>query len=109
MWQCRACGFVWDGEEPPEQCLKCSAKRDKFELLEPKAADAIERARYSNSLHMQIYALLEEIMAIAEEGLDDNLDPGCATIFEQALVQAEFLQQAIKAELQGHMKKGKWG
>jgi hypothetical protein len=109
MWQCNACGFVWDGEEPPEQCLKCGAKQDRFELLEAKAADTIERARYSNSLHMQVYALLEEIMGIAEEGLDDNLDAGCARIFEQTLVQAEFLQQAIKAELQGHMKKGKWG
>jgi hypothetical protein len=77
--------------------------------LDAKAADTIERSRYTNSLHMQVYALLEEIMAAAEEGLDDNLDAGCTRIFEQALVQAEFLQQAIKAELQGHMKKGKWG
>jgi len=109
MWQCSACGFVWDGEEPPDQCLKCGAKLDRFEQLDAKATDTIERARFTNSLHMQAYALLEEIMAIAEEGLDDNLDPGCARIFEQALVQAEFLQQAIKAELQGHVKKGKWG
>ncbi|MGC9332745.1 MAG: rubredoxin-like domain-containing protein [Anaerolineae bacterium] len=109
MWQCSVCGYVWDGDEAPEQCLKCGAKQDRFTLLEDKAADLIERARYTNSLHMQIYALLEEVMAIAEEGLDDNLDPGCNKIFEQALGQSEFLQQSIKAELQGHMKKGKWG
>lgn len=109
MWQCSACGFVWDGEEPPDECLKCGARGERFEQLDAKATDTIERARFTNSLHMQAYALLEEITAIAEEGLDDNLDAGCARIFEQTLVQAEFLQQAIKAELQGHMKKGKWG
>ncbi|MCL7454561.1 MAG: rubredoxin [Anaerolineae bacterium] len=109
MWQCNACGYVWDGEEAPEQCPKCGAGHAKFTQLDDKAADLIERARYTNSLHMQIYALMEEVMAIAEEGLDDNLDAGCTKIFEQTLVQAEFVQQAIKAELQGHMKKGKWG
>jgi len=33
----------------------------------------------------------------------------CVRIFTRALEQAEILTQSIKAELQGHMQKGKWG
>jgi predicted nucleic acid-binding Zn-ribbon protein len=108
MWRCSACGYVWDGEEPPEVCPKCGAKL-KFEGLDEKAADMVERSRFTNNLHIQLFATLEQVMDIAEDGIDDNLDPGCVKIFERALQQAEFLQQSIKAELQGHMNKGKWG
>jgi hypothetical protein len=77
--------------------------------LETKAVDLIERSRYTNSLHMQLFLLLEQVLDVAEEGIDDNLDPNCVKIFEHAAAQADILQQSIKAELQGHMKKGKWG
>ena len=49
------------------------------------------------------------MMDLAEDGIDDNLDPDCVKVFQRALDQAEILQQSIKAELQSHMKKGKWG
>jgi hypothetical protein len=52
---------------------------------------------------------MEQVMDIAEDGIDDNLDPGCVRIFKRALEQAEIVQQSVKAELQGHTKKGKWG
>jgi hypothetical protein len=100
---------VWDGEEPPDRCPKCGAKKEKFVELEDKAMELIERSRFTNSLHLQLHSLLEQMLIIAEDGIDDNLDPGCVKIFKQALEQAEILQQAIKAELQGHMSKGKWG
>jgi hypothetical protein len=77
--------------------------------LEDKAKDLIERSRFTNDLHMGLYLLLEQVMDVAEDGVDDNLDPNCVKIFKQALEQAEILQQSIKAELQGHMSKGKWG
>ncbi|MGD8792122.1 MAG: rubredoxin [Anaerolineae bacterium] len=109
MWKCNACGYVWDGESAPEKCPKCGARQERFVALEDKAAALVEDSRYTNSLHMNLYAVLEQVMGIAEEGIDDNLDPGCVTIFEWALAEAEGLQQAIKAELEGHMKKGKWG
>ncbi|MGD2206970.1 MAG: rubredoxin [Anaerolineae bacterium] len=109
MWRCSVCGYVWDGEEPPDRCPKCGAKKEKFVELEDKAMELIERSRFTNSLHLQLHSLLEQMLIIAEDGIDDNLDPGCVKIFKQALEQAEILQQAIKAELQGHMSKGKWG
>jgi len=33
-WQCSVCGYVHDGEEPPEFCPVCGAERTKFVLLE---------------------------------------------------------------------------
>ncbi len=109
MWRCGACGYIWDGEEPPEKCPKCGAARDRFTELDEKAIELIDRSRFTNSLHMQLYGLLEQVLDIAEDGIDDNLDPGCVRIFERASEQAQILQQSIKAELQGHMNKGKWG
>ena len=109
MWQCQACGYVWDGEEPPDKCPKCGAPKERFVQLEDKAMELVERSRYTNSLHMHLYALMEQVADVAEEGIDDNLDPGCVRIFKRALAEAEIIQQSIKAELQGHMKKNKWG
>ncbi len=109
MWRCGSCGYVWDGEEPPDGCPNCGARREKFGALESGAIEKIERSRFTNGLHMQLYLLMEQVMDMAEDGVDDNLDPGCVRIFKRALEQAEIVQQSIKAELQGHMNKGKWG
>jgi len=109
MWRCGVCGYVWDGEEPPETCPKCGAARERFAALDDKAVELIDRSRFTNSLHLQLYTLLEQVLDVAEDGVDDNLDPGCVKIFQRAMEQAEILQQSIKAELQTHMNKGKWG
>ncbi len=109
MWKCNACGYVWDGEAPPDECPKCGAQQARFVQLEAKAMDAIDRSRFTNSLHMQLYVLLDQVLEIAEDGIDDNLDQGCVRVFGQAMDAAEILQQAIKAELQTHVNKGKWG
>jgi len=69
----------------------------------------IERSRFTNSLHVHLLSLLDQMMDLAEDGIDENLDPACVKIFQRTLDQAEILQQSIKAELQGHMNKGKWG
>lgn len=109
MWRCEACGYIWDGDEAPDKCPKCGAPKEKFVALEDKAAELVERSRFTNSLHMQLAILMEQVMDVAEDGIDDNLDPGCVKIFKYALAQAEIIQQSVKAELQGHMKKSKWG
>ena len=109
MWKCGSCGYVWDGEEPPDRCPKCNAAKERFAELDDKAMELVDSSRYTNSLHMQLFTLLEQVMDVAEDGVDDNLDPNCVKIFKQAMEQAEILQQSIKAELQSHMSKGKWG
>jgi hypothetical protein len=109
MWRCDVCGYIWQGDEPPDKCPKCGAAKTKFVELDPKAQDLIERSRFTNSLHVHLLSLLDQMMDLAEDGIDDNLDPGCGKIFRRTLDQAEMLQQSIKAELQSHMHKGKWG
>ena len=109
MWRCQVCGYIWDGDEPPDNCPKCGAKKERFEAVEDQAMELIDNSRYTNSLHMQLHALLDQVLVVAEEGIEDDLDAGCVKIFKIAAAQAEVLQQSIKAELQGHMKKGKWG
>lgn len=109
MWKCSSCNYVWEGEEPPEKCPKCGAAREKFVELDAKAAELVERSRFTNGLHMQLYTLMEQVVDVCEDGIDDNLDPACVRIFKRAQDHAEFTQQAIKAEIQGHSNKGKWG
>jgi predicted nucleic acid-binding Zn-ribbon protein len=109
MWRCGACGYVWDNEEPPGDCPKCGASKGKFGKIEDKMMEMVERSRFTNNLLMNLFTLLEQAMDVAEDGIDDNLDPGCVKIFEKTLAETEILQQSIKAELQSHMGKGKWG
>ncbi len=108
-WRCTVCGYIHDGEDAPEKCPKCGAPREKFEALAAEKAHLVERSRTSNLLHMQLVAILDDIRMLAEEGIDDNLDPGCVDIFKKAREQAEALSQMVKAELQTHINKGKWG
>ena len=32
-WRCLVCGYIHEGEEPPEKCPKCGAPKEKFELI----------------------------------------------------------------------------
>ena len=33
-WKCSVCGYIHDGEEPPEFCRICDARKEEFELIE---------------------------------------------------------------------------
>lgn len=35
IWRCTVCGWLTEGEEPPEFCPRCGAPREKFELVDP--------------------------------------------------------------------------
>jgi hypothetical protein len=109
MWRCGACGFVWINDEPPDECPNCEAPKGKYAKIEDKAAELIERAGYTNGLHMELFHCLEEVIQVAQDGVDDNLDPACVRIFTEAIEVADVLQQSIKAELQAHVNKGRWG
>lgn len=45
----------------------------------------------------------------ASEGVEDNLDPWCRALHQQTLDAVQFLDTAIRAEIYGHVSKGKWG
>ncbi len=109
IWRCTVCGYVFDGAEAPDKCPKCGAPKEKFEEIAGEAAELIERSRHTNDLHMKLTTFLRKVEWVSESGIEDNLDPGCLAIFKKAKEQAAELRQMIKAELQTHMKKGKWG
>ncbi|MBQ9510572.1 MAG: NADH peroxidase [Clostridia bacterium] len=33
-WVCKVCGYVWEGETPPEKCPQCKVPGEKFEKIE---------------------------------------------------------------------------
>lgn len=109
LFKCEVCGYIHSGEEVIDKCPKCGVGKDKFVEIEEELSDKIVRSNYTNKLHMHLFSLLEEIEAIAEEGIEDDLDPGCVRIFKRAKQDADEVKRMIVAELQGHMKKGKWG
>ncbi len=49
VWRCKVCGYLHEGEAPPEFCPVCHAAASQFELVEevasqhPAAAEAAER------------------------------------------------------------------
>ncbi|NOZ55809.1 MAG: rubredoxin [Calditrichaeota bacterium] len=108
-WRCSVCGYVHDGDEAPDRCPKCGAPKEKFTKIESDKEQLIERARFTNNLHMQLSGILDEVLEIAAKGIDDNLDPGCVAIFKAAQKSAWELKQSIKAEIETHISKGKWG
>ena len=32
-WRCKVCGYVHEGEFPPDKCPQCGASKDAFEEL----------------------------------------------------------------------------
>jgi rubredoxin len=108
-WRCGVCGYIHDGPEAPNVCPKCGAPKEKFEKLAEEQANLVDRSRLSNDLHMQLSALLDKALEIAEKGIQDNLDPACVKIFTRTKECATQLKQSIKAEIVTHISKGKWG
>ncbi len=109
MWQCQVCGYIHDGVDTPDLCPKCETPKQNFHKLAEKEITHITRSRYTNDLHQMLFASLDDVIGIAEEGIEDNLDPGCLKLFECAKKQAGILQQMIKAELATHVGAQKWG
>ncbi len=109
MYKCTVCGYIHEGAEAPERCPKCGAPKEKFVQVEEDSANKILRSRFTNDLHMELKTLLDTVLEVAEQGIEDNLDAGCVKVFKDAKAAAIELGQKVKAELAGHMNKGKWG
>jgi len=107
-WRCTVCGFIYDGDAPPEKCPNCGAPREKFERLPADKAQLIDRSRLTNGLHVKLIALLMKVSEVAQEGVDDNLDPRCLQIFTQAKQMADLVAQRSRTEIRSHIGKGKW-
>lgn len=109
LWKCQVCNFVFEGPQPPDRCPKCGAPKEQFRQLSAQEAELVIRSRRSNYLHMRALTLLRELLTVAEEIAQDNLDPPCVKIANEEKEFALTTIQKIMAELESHMKKGKWG
>lgn len=109
IWKCGVCGYIHDGETAPEKCPHCGAPQEKFEELVGEKAELVDNSRETNDIHMEIATLLDQVSALAEVGMEINLDPRCYEIFKQAFEQSIIIRQRQKAELAIHVSKGKWG
>ncbi len=107
-FRCKGCGYIAD-DNAPEVCPKCGAKKEMFEQLSEDAAILIDKSRCTNYIHMEIVSTLNAVIAQAQAGIEENLDPNCVKIFNYAIEQATILDQMIKAEIVGHISKSKWG
>lgn len=108
LWKCSVCGYVHEGETAPEKCPKCGVPAEKFAELPKEDADKIYRSDKSNDYHMQLIRLAMKMDKIASKGIEDNLDPACVHVFQTAKKHAWEIKQMAKAEIAGHLSKGKF-
>jgi len=108
-WRCEACGYIHDGDEAPAKCPKCGAPKEQFKQLDETAAKLVERSRHTNTLHARVIDLARQVEAVCNDGIKDELDPGCVDVFTKARKMAWDMMKLAMTEQQLHMKKGKWG
>ncbi len=108
LWKCQVCGYIAEGDQAPLQCPKCGVSQDRFAAVSEEDSAKIYRSDKTNDLHMQLIRLAMKMDAIAKAGIEDNLDPGCVHVFEVAKAHAWEIKQMAKAELAGHIAKGKY-
>ncbi|SHI57920.1 hypothetical protein SAMN02745751_00638 [Dethiosulfatibacter aminovorans DSM 17477] len=106
--KCTVCGYVTEKEKLGHKCPKCGAPKEKFEELSEEATEKIITSDRTNDIHMDIINLCMAIEELAEEGEEIALDPPCVAVFKKAQDKAWQLKQMCKAELAGHVAKGKW-
>ena len=108
-WKCSVCNYIWEGDTPPAKCPKCDSPADKYMEMTEESRKTVERARFTNALHIELLDIFPRLIDIAQEGIEDELDSRCVTVFKRLRSEVTFLETSIRAELEGHMKKGKWG
>lgn len=108
MFKCSVCGYIHIGGEVPEKCPKCKAPKEKFVEMTAEESEKVSMSDRTNSIHMQLVRYAEKIISLCEEGIDINLDPPCVALFKDAKEEALVIKQRSKAEMAGHMGKGKW-
>ncbi|MGI6730345.1 MAG: rubredoxin-like domain-containing protein [Anaerovoracaceae bacterium] len=108
LWRCGVCGFTNEYDEAPDVCPKCGAPKEKFVKLTDEEAQKVYSSDRTNDIHMEIISLTMAIVELAQEGIDLDLDPPCVATFQKAIEKAWTIKQDCKAELAGHMNKGKW-
>ena len=107
LFKC-ACNYICEGDSAPDVCPRCGAPKTAFTELSEEKANLIYKSDESNSLHMALVDLAEQIIDISERGIEINLDPGCLAVFTKAKHMAWTMKQFAKAEIETHIGKSKW-
>lgn len=107
-YKCEVCGLILEEGQLEDTCPKCAQPKDKFHEMAAEDATKVERSELTNDLYAQMIELCNALEEVAEVGVEDNLDPSCAKIFARASKEAKLLKQLAKAEVAGHVSKGKW-
>jgi rubredoxin len=108
LWRCNVCGYLHEGEEPPDICPKCKAPKKNFELLDEEETQLMLDARQTKEKYSLIYDHLGEVARLAQEGVALDLDEGCNKIFNHTLEAIQDVQKMIKDELAGHAAECIW-
>ena len=108
LFKCSVCGYIHEGETAPEKCPKCGAPKEKFIIMTEEEAKKVLSSDRTNDIHMEIVGLCMKIMALCDEGIELNLDPPCVSSFRNAKDEVKVIKQRCKAEMAGHVGKGKW-
>lgn len=108
LFKCSVCNFTWEGDNAPDKCPKCGQPHEKFAELSKENADKVYNSERTNDIHMEIIALTNQIVKLSREGIELNLDPNCVSAFQQAIQESYLIKQRCKAEIEGHVGRGKW-
>lgn len=108
LFKCSVCGYIHEGDDAPDFCPKCGSPKEKFVELSEADAEKVRMSARTNQIHMELVLLADQIIDLCEEGIEIDLDPPCVDLFEKSIKQAVIMRQMAIAEMEGHMKKGKW-
>ena len=108
LFKCDVCGYIYEGEVPPAACPKCGVGPEHFKALSDEDAKKIYSSDRTNDIHFELITLVDKMIALCNEGIELKLDPNCVRAFEEAKNEAWVIKGRSKAELAGHMSKGKW-
>lgn len=108
LWKCSVCGYTMEGIEAPEVCPKCGAPKKDFAELSEEAAKKVYDSYVTNDIHMELIELAEKMIHLSRKGIDINLDPPCLDVFQKAQAMGYVIKEMSKAEIAGHIAKGKW-
>ena len=108
MWRCEVCGYLHEGDEPPDICPKCGAPKEKFELLDEEETEMMHEALDTKDKYRQILEKLDEVDKLAAEGVELDLDDGCNKIFNKTRDDIADVRKMIKDELNSHAQECIW-
>jgi rubredoxin/uncharacterized membrane protein len=74
-WQCTVCGYIHEGEEPPEECPVCGADKSKFVLLQEKPTGTIPKEPDPADSQTGKPLKAKQTASTAETGTETNETP----------------------------------